>query len=137
MEIVFWLALIICAMLSLIHLSTIFVAIARCRPHEAAEPPSYAASVTLIRPLCGIDNYCVETLRSSFALDHARYDILFCVANGKDLVIPLVERLIAEHPGVPARLLIGDERISRNPKLNNMAGKPPAANGSSSPTAMC
>ena len=129
MEIVFWLALIICAMLSLIHLSTIFVAIARCRPHEAAEPPSYAASVTLIRPLCGVDNYCLETLRSSFALDFARYDILFCVANGRDPVVPLVERLIAEHPGVAARLLIGDERISRNPKLNNISKGWEAASG--------
>ncbi|MEA2985564.1 MAG: ceramide glucosyltransferase [Alphaproteobacteria bacterium] len=129
MEIVFWLALTVCAMLSLIHLSTIFVAIARCRPHEAAEPLAYAASVTLIRPLCGVDNYCVETLRSSFALDYARYDILFCVANGKDPVVPLVERLIAEHPGVSARLLIGDERISRNPKLNNICKGWEAASG--------
>ena len=29
-------------------------------------------------------------------------------------------RLIAEHAGVQARLLIGDERISSNPKLNNV-----------------
>ena len=32
----------------------------------------------------------------------------------------LVRSLIAEHPHVPARLLIGDERISANPKLNNV-----------------
>jgi len=32
----------------------------------------------------------------------------------------MVRRLIAAHPGVPARLLIGDDRPSGNPKLNNI-----------------
>ena len=34
--------------------------------------------------------------------------------------MPLVQQLIAAHPAVPARLLIGDERPSYNPKLNNI-----------------
>ena len=34
--------------------------------------------------------------------------------------MPLVRRLIATHPRVPARLLIGNETISDNPKLNNV-----------------
>jgi ceramide glucosyltransferase len=128
MEIVFWLALTIAATLSFIHLTTVAVAILRCRPHATAGQP-YAATVSVIRPVCGLDNYCEETLRSSFALDYARYDILFCAANGRDPVVPLVERLIAEHPGVAARLLIGDERISQNPKLNNICKGWEAATG--------
>lgn len=129
MEIAFWLTLTFCAALSLIHVASVIVAIARCRPHQTAALPCYAASVTLLRPVCGVDNYCAETLRSSFALDYARYEILFCVASGKDPVVPLVERLIAEHPQVPARLLIGDQRISHNPKLNNLCKGWEAATG--------
>ena len=34
-------------------------------------------------------------------------------------MVPVVRKLIAEHPRVPARLLVGDDRISTNPKLNN------------------
>ena len=34
--------------------------------------------------------------------------------------MPLVRRLIAAYPRVPARLLIGNETISDNPKLNNV-----------------
>jgi ceramide glucosyltransferase len=83
----------------------------------------------LIRPVCGIDNYCAETLRTSFTLNFERYDILFCVASGKDPVVPLVEQLIAEYPEVPARILIGDERISQNPKLNNICKGWEAATG--------
>lgn len=120
MDTIFWLALTFCAALCFIHIITAIVAAMRCRPRDPAVPPAYAAAVTVIRPVCGVDNYCAETLRSSFTLDYARCEILFCVASGKDPVVPLVQRLIAAHPGVPARLLIGDERISQNPKLNNL-----------------
>ena len=129
MTLVFLLALTICAILSFTHIVTVVVAIMRCRAQAPSPLRSYASSVTLIRPVCGVDNYCAETLRSSFALDYGRYDILFCVASAKDPVIPLVERLIADHPYIPARLLIGDERISQNPKLNNLCKGWEAATG--------
>ena len=38
-----------------------------------------------------------------------------------DPAIALVESLIARHPEVPARLLIGEDLASPNPKLNNIA----------------
>jgi len=34
-------------------------------------------------------------------------------------VVPLVRALIAAHPHAAARLLVGDDRVSANPKLNN------------------
>jgi hypothetical protein len=33
--------------------------------------------VAVTRPLCGIDNYAADTLRSAFELDYPRYEILF------------------------------------------------------------
>jgi ceramide glucosyltransferase len=74
-----------------------------------------------VRPLCGIDNYAADTLRSTFELDYQHYEILFCVASAKDPVIPLVRNLMAANPGVCASLLVGDERVSSNPKLNNVS----------------
>jgi ceramide glucosyltransferase len=102
------------------HFASILVAMLRCRrlTRSLARPES-ALGVTLVRPVCGIDNFVDETLRSSFTLDYPRYEVVFCVANAKDPVIAIVNQLIAEHPNFPARLLIGDERISTNPKLNN------------------
>ena len=76
--------------------------------------------MSIIRPVCGRDPHEEATLRSTFALDYRHYEILFCCANRGDCVVPLVEKLIAQHAHVPARLLIGDERISQNPKLNNV-----------------
>ncbi len=86
------------------------------RVSTGALPP-----VTLLRPVCGIENNIEETLASGFALDHPVYEIIFCVASADDPVVPLVEGLILAHPRVPARLLIGDDVISGNPKLNNLA----------------
>ena len=37
-----------------------------------------------------------------------------------DPVIPLIESLMAEQPAADARLLVGDERVNNNPKLNNV-----------------
>jgi ceramide glucosyltransferase len=76
--------------------------------------------VTLVRPLCGLDNYAADTLASTFALDYPHYEILFCVACASDPVVPLVNALIARHNAANARLLVGDERASNNPKLNNV-----------------
>jgi ceramide glucosyltransferase len=60
------------------------------------------------------------TLASGFALDYPCYEIVFCVAFAHDPVVPTIKRLMAAHPRVPARLLVGNEKISDNPKLNNV-----------------
>jgi len=76
--------------------------------------------VTILRPLSGLENNLECTLTSTFQLDHEKIEIIFCVARNDDPVIPLVEKLIAAHPDKQAKLLIGDDPISQNPKLNNL-----------------
>jgi ceramide glucosyltransferase len=116
-----WAASAFCGLAIAIQLVSIAVAIVRCRlPARELAPPGDAPPITIIRPVCGIDNFVETTLRSTFLLDYPRYEILFCVASARDPVVAPVRSLIAEHPDIPARLLIGDERISANPKLNNV-----------------
>jgi ceramide glucosyltransferase len=83
-------------------------------------PPKDAPSVTIVQPLCGVETFSRETLRSIFALDYPSYEIIFCLASGDDPIAPLVRGAIAANPDRQARLLIGDDRISANPKLNNV-----------------
>ena len=82
-------------------------------------PPGAAPAVSMVRPVCGLDNFCEETLESSFRLDYPGYEIIFCVARANDPVLPLVQCLIARHPGRPTQVIVGDEQVSPNPKLNN------------------
>jgi ceramide glucosyltransferase len=103
------------------HVASIVTVALRLRSRRHRTPSnSRFPPVSLVRPLCGIDNYAADTLRSTFELEYPRYEILFCVASAKDPVVPLVESLIAEHAGVSATLLVGDERVCANPKLNNV-----------------
>jgi len=105
---------------TLVHLASIAIAIKRCRaPRRPVVTPANAPAISVVRPVCGLDNYVEATLRSTFHLDYPDYEVIFCAATTKDPVVPLVRSLMAEHPRVTARLLIGDERISANPKLNN------------------
>jgi ceramide glucosyltransferase len=108
-----------CGVTASLHIVSILVAIMRCRPRAFLAPPHDAPAVTIVRPVCGIDNFAEETLRTSFELDYPTFELIFCVASSRDPVVPVVRDLIAAHPGVPARLLVGDDRISANPKLNN------------------
>jgi ceramide glucosyltransferase len=111
-----------CIATTAIHVASIAIAILRFRNGSPREPLSHRnfPPVSLVRPLCGIDNYAADTLRSTFALDYPRCEILFCVASARDPVVPLVEALMAKHPSAGARLLVGDEKASSNPKLNNV-----------------
>jgi ceramide glucosyltransferase len=78
-----------------------------------------APAVSIVRPVCGLDDFLEETLRTSFELDYPTYELLFCVASIRDPAIAVVQELIAAHPRFPARLLVGNDRVSQNPKLNN------------------
>src|SRR5215831_17965786 len=113
------LAAIFCTVFTAVQIASIAIAIVRLRRAEPSRLNDYPP-VTLVRPLCGIDNYAAETLRSTFELDYPRCEILFCVADAVDPVLPLIKDLIAAYPTVAARVLIGDDRVSANPKLNNV-----------------
>jgi len=123
-------AAVLLAISTLLHVSSILVAAIRFGKGKAAVSATpISADVTIIRPVCGIENFIEATLKSTFQLDHPQYKVLFCVASSFDPVIPLIRRLIAEHPHIPARLLIGHTGINSNPKLNNMAKGWDAASG--------
>jgi ceramide glucosyltransferase len=114
-------AAIFCISTTAFHVTTIAIAIHRFRRRaDLGADPKQHPPVSLVRPLCGLDNFAADTLRSTFALTYRPYEILFCVAAATDSVVPLVETLLAEHPGASAKLLIGDDRLSSNPKLNNV-----------------
>lgn len=81
--------------------------------------PAGTEPVSIVRPVCGLEAFSERTLASGFRLDHPAYELVFCVAREADPVVPLVRRLMAAHPHVPARLLVGDDAVSDNPKLNN------------------
>ena len=106
------------------------VAVVLRRLHRSAPPrPTVAPTVTLLRPVCGLDRYDAETLESSFHQDYPDFEVIFCAARADDPVVPLIRGLMDCYPAVRCRLLIGEDRITANPKLNNLAKGWHAATG--------
>lgn len=109
------------AVVTTLHLVSVVVAMIRCRRRGTIlAAPRNAPPVSVVRPVCGIDNFAEETLRSTFILDYPDYEIIFCIARADDPAVALVRRLMDEHPTKSALLLIGDDRVCANPKLNNV-----------------
>lgn len=113
--------LILAAAALAIQFGSSLLAMWRCRRARSVAPPRNRPPVTLVRPLCGLEHFSRETLGSTFVIDYPTYEILFCVADPADPVVPLVHGVMAEHAARPARLLIGEDAVGANPKLNNMA----------------
>lgn len=114
-----FLALAACLAMALANLLSLALAGLRLqRPMLRSTFPA-GAPVTIIRPVCGLERFSEETLESGFHLAYRDYEMIFCVADAGDPVLPLLRRLIAQHPQVKARIIVGEERISDNPKLNN------------------
>ncbi|ACP22903.1 putative ceramide glucosyltransferase (plasmid) [Sinorhizobium fredii NGR234] len=92
----------------------------RIWPRLGAQPQTpHRPAVSVVIPLCGVEVFSRETLDSAFCLDWPDYEVIFCVADAKDPVIPLIEGVRARHPAIAATILVGDDPISANPKLNN------------------
>ncbi|HEY1454161.1 MAG TPA: ceramide glucosyltransferase [Roseiarcus sp.] len=111
----------ICATSAGLHGLSVALASPRCRKRPGrTAPPKDAPGVSIVQPLCGVEAFSRDTLRSIFALDYPTYEIVFCLASADDPIAPLVRGAIEANPDRPARLLIGDDRVSANPKLNNV-----------------
>ncbi|MEI9806189.1 MAG: ceramide glucosyltransferase [Pseudolabrys sp.] len=109
-----------CAVATAFHFVSILVVSSRFGKRDIG-PIDDTAGVSILRPVCGVENFVEETLLSTFQLAYPRYEIVFCAADANDPVIPCVRRLMAEHPCIESRLLIGNSDASANPKLNNLA----------------
>ncbi len=98
------------------------IAVAWPRRIRQAAPAVQAAQcdLTVIRPLSGVEAWSETALRSTFELDHKNLKILFCVAQADDPIVLVARRVMAEYPAVKAEILVGNEAISANPKLNNL-----------------
>ena len=113
-------AVFFCVLATLIHLLSVGLAMARCRSPDKARSPTAVPAVTILRPVCGLDPHEELTLRSGFELSARNITLMFCCARADDPVVPLIHKLMLAFPDVPARLLIGEESSTPNPKLGNL-----------------
>jgi ceramide glucosyltransferase len=115
-----WVLSTYCAAALILHVASIAMVGTRSRRPPPLADAARAQAVSIIRPVCGLDSVEEITLASTFKLTWPETELLFCVASAADPAIPVVRRLIATHQHKNAHILIGDNRETANPKLNNV-----------------
>lgn len=106
-----------------IYLGTLLMPIRR----PPVSGPAGLPAVSVLVPVKGIDAEFADNLEAFFGQVYPVLELIFTVADAGDPAIPLVERAIAAHPRIAARLIVGDVRVSANPKVNNLVNAERAA----------
>ncbi len=115
-----WLALSFCGLTTFVHVLTNLIVAVRCFIAGRTATRPVEEPVSILRPVCGVDPNDAITLRSSFHLEFPDYELIFCCQDEDDPVVSLVKSLMAQYPESDARLLIGPDHSTPNPKLNNL-----------------
>ena len=90
--------------------------------HRKIAVPGFAPAVSILKPLKGCDETTDVSLASWFQQNYAGpVEIIFGVADAGDPVCEIVRRLIAENPGVPARLVVCEKLSGANAKVAKLA----------------
>jgi len=101
----------------LINLATVVLGL---WPRRRAHFANVAPPMSVMVPVKGADPAIAANLAALFGQDYPQFEIVFALADANDPAIPLLERLIAAHPDVPARLTTDPVPASGNPKLDNL-----------------
>ena len=90
---------------------------------HAVRPPALAnpTPISILKPLAGIDDGLEPNLRTFFEQDYPAFEILFAVRNPDDPAIPVAERLRAQYPHIPSRLIVTGEPPYPNAKVYSLS----------------
>lgn len=91
------------------------------RRHLAQAPPLPAGrpGISILKPLCGLEDELRENLESFAALDWPAYEVLLGVASRADGALPVAENLARRFPG-RFRVVLQRGEPGRNPKVNQL-----------------
>jgi ceramide glucosyltransferase len=119
----FWRVVIL--VLSIAPLAYYIVAIAACvrffRRERRKALPDFRPPVSLLKPVHGVDFGSYENFASFCRQNYAEYEILFCVNDLSDPAVPVIQKVIADFPQIPIRVLSGADPLGTNRKVNNLA----------------
>lgn len=95
--------------------------------HPHPFDPEFHPAVSILKPICGLDEDAEENLASFCQQDYPQYQIIFAVQDATDPSIEIVHKLMQHFPEQEMQLVVSDRIIGVNPKVNNLANAAPKA----------
>lgn len=78
-------------------------------------------SVSILKPVKGIDDEMEKNLETFFGLDYPDFEILFGVDSMNDPVNGLIKKVMRRFPGVDAKIIETGHRGDQNPKVHKLS----------------
>ncbi|HML17291.1 MAG TPA: glycosyltransferase [Bryobacteraceae bacterium] len=88
---------------------------------EPVAPRNFLPPVSNLKPIRGLDPDAYDNLASFCQQDYPDYELVLCVDDGDEAILPVVERLQRDYPKHQIRVLFGSGRVATNDKVAKLA----------------
>lgn len=72
----------------------------------AAKPPLWTRRVSILKPVCGLDDELEENLVSFTRIDGVEYEVIISAEDADDPALEVARRVMHAHPAAPFRIVI-------------------------------